>query len=149
LRHFAVAKSDHLPRQARDKHREISKEMRFSQQHDILYDGLSAIEHLELFGTIVGLNDEEVAEVRKTHLSRHLTPMLKMTILLRQARDKHREIPKEMRLSQEASRLLAAVCLTAKAFDLAKQMSGGQRRRLSLAASLIGRPAVAFLDEPT
>jgi ABC-type multidrug transport system ATPase subunit len=75
--------------------------------------------------------------------------MLKMTILLRQARDKHREIPKEMRLSQEASRLLAAVCLTAKAFDLAKQMSGGQRRRLSLAASLIGRPAVAFLDEPT
>jgi len=54
-----------------------------------------------------------------------------------------------MRLSQEASRLLAAVGLTAKAFDLAKQMSGGQRRRLSLAASLIGRPAVAFLDEPT
>jgi ABC-type Na+ transport system ATPase subunit NatA len=49
--------------------------MRFSQQHDILYDGLSAIEHLELFGTIVGLNDEEVAEVRKTHLSRHLTPI--------------------------------------------------------------------------
>ena len=46
----------------------MRKSMGMCPQHDILYDGLSAIEHLELFGTIVGLNDEEVAEVRKTHL---------------------------------------------------------------------------------
>ena len=49
--------------------------------------------------------------------------------------------------SKEADRLLAAVGMTEKAGDLAKQMSGGQRRRLSLAVSLIGKPAVVFLDE--
>eukprot|EP01048_Picozoa_sp_COSAG05_P017328 COSAG05_NODE_2346_length_3197_cov_1.388638_2_plen_815_part_01 len=49
----------------------------------------------------------------------------------------------------EADRLLEAVGMTAKSGDLANQMSGGQRRRLSLAVSLIGAPRVAFLDEPT
>ena len=45
----------------------------------------------------------------------------------------------------EANRLLEAVGLTSKAGDLACQMSGGQRRRLSLAVSLIGNPRVSFL----
>jgi len=80
-------------------------------QHDILYDELTNMEHLQLYGSMQGLSDAEA--------------------------------------NSEADRLLAAVGLTSKSGDLACQMSGGQRRRLSLAVSLIGCPAAAFLDEPT
>jgi oleandomycin transport system ATP-binding protein len=57
-------------------------------------------------------------------------------------------------LSTRQSKSRAAELLTW--FDLAdaadrqaKKYSGGMRRRLDLAASLVGRPAVIFLDEPT
>ena len=48
-----------------------------------------------------------------------------------------------------AKELLAWFDLTAAAKRPAKTYSGGMRRRLDLAASLVGRPSVIFLDEPT
>ena len=48
-----------------------------------------------------------------------------------------------------AVELLAWFDLTSAADRPAKTYSGGMRRRLDLAASLVGRPAVIFLDEPT
>jgi len=50
---------------------------------------------------------------------------------------------------QRASELLAWFDLTEAAGKVAKDYSGGMRRRLDLAASLVGRPQVIFLDEPT
>lgn len=48
-----------------------------------------------------------------------------------------------------ARELLAEFDLTDAAGRLAKTYSGGMRRRLDLAASLMGRPDVVYLDEPT
>jgi oleandomycin transport system ATP-binding protein len=48
-----------------------------------------------------------------------------------------------------ARELLAWFDLSEAAGTMAKHYSGGMRRRLDLAASLVGRPAVIFLDEPT
>jgi oleandomycin transport system ATP-binding protein len=48
-----------------------------------------------------------------------------------------------------ATELLTAFGLADVARVKVKDYSGGMRRRLDLAASLVGRPAVLFLDEPT
>ncbi len=48
-----------------------------------------------------------------------------------------------------AAELLTAFGLADAAGRKVKDYSGGMRRRLDLAASLVGRPAVLFLDEPT
>ncbi len=48
-----------------------------------------------------------------------------------------------------ANELMDLFDLTDAAKRLAKTYSGGMRRRLDLAASLVGRPDVIFLDEPT
>jgi ABC-2 type transport system ATP-binding protein len=50
---------------------------------------------------------------------------------------------------QRAGELLGLFDLTDAAERQAKTYSGGMLRRLDLAASLIGRPRVLFLDEPT
>jgi ABC-2 type transport system ATP-binding protein len=48
-----------------------------------------------------------------------------------------------------ATELLEQFDLTDAADRAAKNFSGGMQRRLDLAASLVGRPQVLFLDEPT
>ncbi len=53
------------------------------------------------------------------------------------------------RARARAAELLEWFDLTDAAERRAKTYSGGMRRRLDLAASLVGRPAVIFLDEPT
>jgi ABC-type multidrug transport system ATPase subunit len=74
-------------------------------QHDILYDELTAKEHLVLFGTIKGLSAAEVNE--------------------------------------QMGFLLQHVNLTNVAHKLSRTFSGGMKRRLSVAISLVGNPKVS------
>lgn len=80
-------------------------------QHDVLYDELSAADHLWIYGAIKGLS--------RAQLKRQIGPLLA-----------------SVRLENLETRPVSG-------------FSGGMKRRLSLATSLVGNPQVMILDEPT
>lgn len=51
--------------------------------------------------------------------------------------------------NEEIEKAIESVALKKFEHRLSKNLSGGEKRRLSIAISLIGGPKVVFLDEPT
>jgi ABC-2 type transport system ATP-binding protein len=98
--------------------------------HDLLADPAGVRRAISLTGQYAAVDDMLTGEenLRMMARLRHLPP--------RQARDR-------------AALLLSEFDLDDARRQLVKTYSGGMRRRLDLAASLIARPELLFLDEPT
>jgi ABC-2 type transport system ATP-binding protein len=98
--------------------------------HDLLADPVGVRRSISLTGQYAAVDDMLTGEEN-----------LRMMARLRQLG------PREAR--DRAARLLAEFDLGDARRRLVKTYSGGMRRRLDLAASLIARPELLFLDEPT
>jgi ABC-2 type transport system ATP-binding protein len=98
--------------------------------HDLLADPLGVRRSISLTGQYAAVDDMLTGEenLRMMARLRHLPP--------RAARER-------------SAALLTAFGLADDRRRLVKTYSGGMRRRLDLAASMIARPELLFLDEPT
>jgi ABC-2 type transport system ATP-binding protein len=98
--------------------------------HDLLTDPLGVKGAISLTGQYAAVDDMLTGEENLRMMARllHLAP--------RAARDRGTELLAEFGLSDARDRLV-------------KTYSGGMRRRLDLAISMIARPRLLFLDEPT
>ena len=90
---------------------EVRQSLGVCPQHDLLFENLTVMEHVQLYASLKGVQRAEVEDAGMAWL--------------------------------------AKVGLTEKARSMATTLSGGQKRRLSVAMSLIGDPNVIYLDEPT
>jgi oleandomycin transport system ATP-binding protein len=98
--------------------------------HDVLRDAHRARQVIGLTGQYVSADDELTAELNLVMVGRLLH------LGRAEARSRARELLERFSLADVANKPVST-------------FSGGMRRRLDLAASLVGRPRVLFLDEPT
>ena len=98
--------------------------------HDVVTEAAAVRRHIGLSGQYASVDG-------------CLTGRANLVMIARLSRLPRREA------GNRAAALLSALDLEAAADRPVRTYSGGMRRRLDLAASLLGRPSVLFLDEPT
>ncbi|MFT6289805.1 MAG: ABC-2 type transport system ATP-binding protein [Ilumatobacter sp.] len=100
-------------------------------------DGIDVVRDPALVRTRIGLTGQYAA------VEERLTPKENLNLIGRLY-----HLPKRQ-IVQRSSELLSRFDLEAAASRPVREFSGGMRRRLDIAMSLIARPSVLFLDEPT
>jgi ABC transport system ATP-binding/permease protein len=114
--------------------------LRPAQQGSVLYNGQDYYAHLAAYSTQLGYVPQDDIVHRDLTVERALYFAAK----LRLPSDFSEE-----QIEQRIGEVLDDVELTQRRDLLVKSLSGGQRKRVSIAMELLANPSVFFLDEPT
>lgn len=105
----------------------------------VLYNGDHLYDNFAAYRTLLGYVPQD--DIIHTQLP--VASALRYAARLRLPDASHTEI------AQRIAKVLDQVDLTSEAATTVAQLSGGQRKRVSIAAELLADPTVFFLDEPT
>lgn len=114
--------------------------LRPAQTGTVLYNGQDYYRHLAAFSTQLGYVPQDDIIHRDLTVERALYYAAKL------------RLPSDMTRSQIKGRIdevLEDVDMTHRRHLLISKLSGGQRKRVSIALELLANPSVFFLDEPT
>ena len=114
--------------------------LRPAQEGKVLYNGKDYYNNLAAFSSQLGYVPQDDIVHRDLTVERALYYAAK----LRLPSDFSNE-----QINQRINEVLEDVEMTGKRLLLVKKLSGGQRKRVSIALELLANPSVFFLDEPT
>jgi ABC-type multidrug transport system ATPase subunit/pSer/pThr/pTyr-binding forkhead associated (FHA) protein len=114
--------------------------LRPAQQGKVLYNGQDYYHNLAAFSTQIGYVPQDDIVHRDLTVERALYYAAK----LRLPRDFTNQ-----QIEQRIKEVLEDVEMTRRRKLLVKKLSGGQRKRVSIALELLANPSIFFLDEPT
>jgi ABC-type multidrug transport system ATPase subunit/pSer/pThr/pTyr-binding forkhead associated (FHA) protein len=114
--------------------------LRPAQQGKVLYNGQDYYQHLAAFSTQLGYVPQEDIIHRDLSVGR---------VLYYAARLRLPEDLTEQQIKERVDDVLEDVDMKHRRKLLVSKLSGGQRKRVSIALELLANPSVFFLDEPT
>lgn len=114
--------------------------LRPAQQGTVLYNGQDYYHNLSAFSTQLGYVPQDDIVHRELTVERALYYAAKMRLPSDFTKDQ---------INQRINEVLEDVEMTERRKLLVNKLSGGQRKRVSIALELLANPSIFFLDEPT